>query len=90
MSRVTRGFDTHTALSEVRKHQRTAVTGNAWIRQPTQSPRESETAVAGDAWIRQPTQPCRESENINELLSRVTRGFNSPHSPLGSQNFRDG
>jgi hypothetical protein len=31
------------------------------------------------------TQPCRESENTNELLSRLTRGFDSPHSPLGSQ-----
>jgi hypothetical protein len=39
----------------------------------------------GDAWIGQPAHPCTESENINELLSRVTRGFDSPHSPLGSQ-----
>jgi len=59
--------------------------GDAWIQQPAQCPRESETAVTGDMWIRQPTQPCRESENINELLSRVTRGFDGPHSPLGSQ-----
>jgi len=55
--------------------------GDAWIRQTTQPPRDSETAVTGDAWILQPTQPYRESENINELLSRVTRGFDSPHSP---------
>jgi len=31
----------------------------------------------GDAWILQPTQPSRDSEMINELLSLVTRGFDS-------------
>jgi hypothetical protein len=61
------------------------VTGTAWIRQPKQPPRELETAVTGDEWIRQPTQPCRELENINELMSQVTRGFDSPYSPLGSK-----
>jgi hypothetical protein len=39
----------------------------------------------GDAWIRQPTQPPMDSEIINELLSSVKRGFDSPHSPLETQ-----
>jgi hypothetical protein len=42
---------------------------------------ETGTAIPCDAWIRQPTQQHRDSE----LLSRVTRGFDSPHSPLGNQ-----
>jgi len=48
-------------------------------------PRESEIAVTGDAWILQPTQPSRDSQMINELLSPVTRGFDRPDSPLGTE-----
>jgi hypothetical protein len=55
--------------------------GDAWIRQPTQPPRESETAVTGNAWIRQPTQPL----GSQKLLSRVTRGFYSQDGPPGSE-----
>jgi hypothetical protein len=55
----------------------TAVTGEAWIRQPRQPPRESETAVTGDAWIRQARQP----PGSQKLLLRVTRGFDTPHTP---------
>jgi hypothetical protein len=37
--------------------------------------------VKGDAWIRQPDSPPRSQK----LLSRVTRGFDIPDSPLGIQ-----
>jgi len=45
------------------------------------------TSTTSDAWIWQPTQPPRDSEMTNELLSQVTRGFDSPHSPLGTQKW---
>jgi len=45
------------------------------------------TAVTSDVWIRHHTEPTRDSEMSNELLSRVTRGFDIPHSPLGTQKW---
>jgi len=71
LSLVTRGFDSP-------RESETTVTGDAWIRRPTHLPRESETAVTRDAWILQPTQPSKDFEMVNELLSLVTRGFDSP------------
>jgi len=82
LSRVTRGFDiTHSP----RRDSETAVTGDAWIRQPTHLPRESETAVTCDAWILQPTQPSKDFEMVNELLSLVTRGFDSQEPSRDSE-----
>jgi len=42
LSRLTRGFDSPHRLYGVINHQRTAVSGDTWIRQPTQPPRDSE------------------------------------------------
>jgi hypothetical protein len=42
LSRVTRGFDCPHGPYGVKNDQRTAVTGDAWIRQPTRPPRDSE------------------------------------------------
>jgi hypothetical protein len=42
LSRVTRGFDSPHGPYGVRNDQRTTVTGDAWIRQPTQVPKDSE------------------------------------------------
>jgi len=71
LSLVTCGLD-------IPRESESAVTGDARIRQPTQPRRDSETAGTGDEWIRQPRQPSRDPEMINELLSLVTRGFDSP------------
>jgi superoxide dismutase len=43
----------------------------------------NETAATGDASIRQRKQPL--GMNMNELLSRVTQGFNSQNSPRNSE-----
>jgi len=60
----------HSTSQGVRNHQRTAFTG--------------------ERWIRKPTQPARDSEMTNEMLSQVTRGFDSlldlPGSPKSSTN----
>jgi hypothetical protein len=42
LSRVTRGFDRPDSPKGLRNHQGTAVTGDAWIRQPRQPPTESQ------------------------------------------------
>jgi hypothetical protein len=42
LSRLTRGFDSPHMLYGVINHQRAAVTGDAWIRQPTQPTKDSE------------------------------------------------
>jgi len=83
LSRVTRGFDSPNSPKGLRNHQLTAVTGGAWIRQPKQplGTQKSSTNCChglGLDWTAH-TAPM-DSEIINELLSRVPRGFDSPNS----------
>jgi hypothetical protein len=73
-----------TAPYGVTNHQQIAVTGDAWIRQPTQpiGIKKSSTNCCHRRRmkLRAHTAP-KDSEMTNELLSRVTRGFDSPRSP---------
>ena len=69
LSRVKDGFGSPNSIYGLRNHQRTAVTNDAWIRQPKQ-PYElrnhQPTAVTGDVWIRQLKQalgPLKSSTN---------------------------
>jgi len=91
LSRVTRGFYSPNSPSGLRNQQRTAVTGAAWIRQPKQplgTQKSSTNCCHG--WRMDSTAQTAPgySEIINELLSRVTRGFYSPNSPSGLRNHQ--
>jgi hypothetical protein len=60
LSGVTHRIDSTNSHYGLIQHQRTAVTGHAWIRQPKQPlglRNHQRTAVTGDPWIRQPKQP---------------------------------
>jgi hypothetical protein len=76
LSPATPGFDSPNSPLGLINDQRTAVIGVAWIRQPTQPPRDSEIMNGNDS------PHChRDSEIIDELLSRGTRCFDCPYSP---------
>jgi len=72
--------------TQLPKESETAVTGNAWIRQPTQ-PLGSQKLLSR---VKHVFDSPHTHLGSQELLSRVTRGFDRPHSPLGSQNCRYG
>jgi hypothetical protein len=60
LSGVSHGFDSPNSPLGLRYHQRTGVTGDAWIRQPKQplgTRKSSTNCCQGDAWIRHPKQP---------------------------------
>jgi hypothetical protein len=71
----------HTALKGLSNDQRTAVTGDAWIRQARQP-------LGTEKLLSRVTRGFDSSDSpigSQKLLSRVTGGFDSPDSPLGSQ-----
>jgi hypothetical protein len=75
---VRRGFDRQTAPRE----SETAVTGDAWIRQP-------DSPVGSQKLLSQVTPGFDSPESpigSQKLQSRVTGGFDSPDSPLGVRN----
>jgi len=58
--------------------------GDTWIRQPKQplgTQKSSPNCCHGCHMDSTAQTAPRDSEIINELLSRVTRGFDSPNSP---------
>jgi len=60
LSLVTHCFKSANSPYGLRNHQRTTVTGDAWIRRPKQPlwlKYHQRTAVTGDAYIRQPKEP---------------------------------
>jgi len=56
------------------------VTGDAWIRQPTQPLWSQQLLSRVKRGFDRPHSPLGSQDRV----SRVTRGFDSPHSPLGS------
>jgi len=71
VSRVTHGFDSPNSLLGLRNNQRTAVTGDAWIRQPKQPLGTEKSATnCGHGSRRDSTAQTapRDSEITNELL----------------------
>jgi len=85
-SRVSHGFDSPNSPKGLGYHQRTAVTGDPWIRQPKQPLGTwiSSTNCCHGCRIDSTAQTApRDSNIINELLSRASHGFNIPNSPKG-------
>jgi len=78
-------FDSASSPYGLRNHQRTAVTGDARIRQrkhPLGTHKSSRNCCHGrhTDWTTQ--KPHRDSQIINELLARVTHGFDSAKQHL--------
>jgi hypothetical protein len=88
VTRVTHGFDSPNIPKGLRNHQRTAVTGDPWIRQPKQpvGTHKSSTNCCQGWRIDSIAQTApRDSEMSNELLSRVTHVFKNTNSPRDSE-----
>jgi hypothetical protein len=89
VSRVTHGFDSPNNPLGLKYHQRSGVKGNARIRQPRQplgTEKSSTNCCHGSRRDSTAHTAPRDSEITNELLSRVTHGFDSPNSPEGLRN----
>jgi hypothetical protein len=91
LARVRQGFDSANSPYGLRNHQRTAVTGDALIRQrkhPLGTHKSSRNCCHGrhTDWTAQ--NPPRDSQLINELLARVTHGFDIANTPYGLINHQ--
>ena len=86
LGRVTHGFDTANSPQGLIYHQRTAGTGDAGIRHrlPLRTQKSSTNCCHGRHTNLTAQKPPRDSQIINELLARVTHGFDSAKRHLGT------
>jgi hypothetical protein len=91
LSRVTDEFANPNSPYGRINQQRTAVTGDSWIRQPKQPPGTQISATNccyGSRMDSTAQRSPRHSDIIDELLSRVKDGFDSPNSTYGLRNHQ--
>jgi hypothetical protein len=91
LSRVTDGFDIPKSPYGLRNHQRTGVTGDAWIRHPIQplgTQKSSTNYYRGSLMDSTAGIAPKLSDITKEFLSRVTDEFASPNSPYGLRNHQ--